>query len=168
MIVGKAAGLWEPIHAASDFDVYNSVMYEWRKVVLIDDGLCDHVDGYAHVFIARHRRAQIEILEVGGHVASIWCGDCAVDEQLGGGEVAVLVLTGRIAATTRRYVALRPLDMSRTLMKKIVLVPLTVPKPWARSPILSAFEPCQRGPLLLWLSSQYSASLPVSGLNAFP
>jgi len=53
-------------------------------------------------------------------------------------------------------------------MKNIVLVPGVVPWPCARRWISVVLAVCHRCPSELWLSSLYSASLPVSGLNALP
>jgi hypothetical protein len=80
LIIGQAAGLWKAVHTTSNFDVDKIVVNERGATVLIDDALWDHVNRDTHVFIAFHRRPKVEILEVGGHVSSIWSGESAVDQ----------------------------------------------------------------------------------------
>ena len=49
--VCKDAGLWEPIHTLSNFDVYPSVdVNHVGEIVFVDDFLGKDVQLYAHVF----------------------------------------------------------------------------------------------------------------------
>ena len=61
LIVGKASGLWQAVHAASYFDVDVSVVKEWCEVVLFNDGLRQHPDGHSHVFVTGHWCAEVEV-----------------------------------------------------------------------------------------------------------
>jgi hypothetical protein len=80
-----------------------------------------------------------------------------------------ICFSGHIAETTRKYVALQPRGIADTWMKKqhCVCAFDHDPRPWARQTIFSAFaDTCQNSPSLHWLSSLYSAILPVLGLKA--
>ena len=52
LVVGKATGLWQTIHATSDFDVYETVVNERAKVVFIHDDVRDHINWDTHIFVA--------------------------------------------------------------------------------------------------------------------
>jgi len=67
-----------------------------------------------------------------------------------------------------RYVAFLPWGVVDTEMKNIVLIPRVVPCPCASQWISVALDACHTKPSELLLSSLYSASSPVSGLNALP
>ncbi len=79
-----------------------------------------------------------------------------------------MVFSGRCVQTMRKYVAHLPFGIAETGMKNMVLVPGMLSLPWASWWISSALAACQRSPSELWLSFLYLASLPVSGLKAFP
>jgi hypothetical protein len=62
LLVGNNAGLLQSIHASPDFDVDPAV---WSgdvfEFVLIDDFLGDDVEVEAHVLVARHGSAKVEV-----------------------------------------------------------------------------------------------------------
>jgi hypothetical protein len=86
-VVGDAAGLWEAVHSFADLDIDVPMVDERRKLVVLHDGVGDDVQGDAHVLVLLHRSVEVEVLQVAGHEASVWCGDGAVEEDLDGGDV---------------------------------------------------------------------------------
>ncbi len=56
LIVGNATGLWESVHAESNFNVDVPFM-KWWALVLFDDRLREHPNGDTHVLVVGHGRA---------------------------------------------------------------------------------------------------------------
>jgi hypothetical protein len=74
LVIGQAASLWKPVHAAPDFDVHGSVVDERLQIVLLNDGVGQHVNRNAHVFIPLHRSTEIEILQINCHELCVFGG----------------------------------------------------------------------------------------------
>ena len=86
--LGKEACLWKSVHAASDFDIDVSVGIGFSGETI----LCDKVRWQAtelelHVFVARHRRVEVEILDTNRHEPCTGRGDDTVKEKLDGEKV---------------------------------------------------------------------------------
>jgi hypothetical protein len=63
--VCKDAGLWEPIHTLSNFNIYPSDGVDYLgEIVFVDDFLGKDVQPYLYVFIVFHWGVQIKIGEV--------------------------------------------------------------------------------------------------------
>ena len=53
LVVGKkATGLWQTMHATSDFDVDETVVDERAKILFIHDDVRDHINWDTHIFVA--------------------------------------------------------------------------------------------------------------------
>jgi hypothetical protein len=72
-LVGNDAGLWEAVHASLDFNVHMSIVDKRHEIVCLNDFLWYDVDGEAHVFVATHGCAQVEVFYVAAHVFGIGC-----------------------------------------------------------------------------------------------
>jgi len=79
--VGKFASLGQLMHAASYFDIDMSLVYQWTKVVVVNDlrGKDVHRDVHASVVLSQHGGAQVKIFEVTHHALCLWCGHNTVE-----------------------------------------------------------------------------------------
>jgi hypothetical protein len=93
-IVGKAACLWEAVHAMSDLGVDVTLVNEWAEVVVFEDVLGDVRDFNLHVLKVVHWSAEVEIFDVHCHEFGARGGDDTVEEKLGSGKAGRLGAPG--------------------------------------------------------------------------
>lgn len=67
LVVRNFVGLWEAVHAATDFGCDESVVDEVFEVVDFHDVVRNHVDGDLEVLVAFHGRAEVKIFEIASH-----------------------------------------------------------------------------------------------------
>ena len=86
-VVGENAGLRKAVHAFANLDHYHVVVDEVGKCILLHDVVGNILHGDPHVFVLFHGCAEIEVLDVDGHVASAGSGDDTVEMEFDGGEI---------------------------------------------------------------------------------
>jgi hypothetical protein len=57
----QAAGLWEPVHATPDFEVYEAAAHHAMELISFHNFVGDHSGADADVFVARRREGGAEV-----------------------------------------------------------------------------------------------------------
>jgi hypothetical protein len=85
--VGQDAGLREAIHAFANLNHDKVIVDKWFEVVLFHDAVGNGRQGNMHVFQPFRGGVEIEAGNVDGHEPGICCGDDAVEEAFGDGDI---------------------------------------------------------------------------------
>ena len=80
-VVGKFAGLLEPIHSFLDLEVDPSVAGERSEIIFIDELVWYDGELYFDVFMPVQGSAEIEVGYIETGKLRVWRGECAVDEE---------------------------------------------------------------------------------------
>jgi hypothetical protein len=79
-VIGKAAGLWEAVHALAYLHVDETIMGDCGHIVVVNYSLGEQRNGDAHVLESGHSGIQVEIFDVNRHPFGAGGGYGAVEE----------------------------------------------------------------------------------------
>ncbi len=81
--MGKETSLQKYVHSALDFDIDVAVGVHFRsKTILFDKVRREVTELESHVFVAWHRRVEVEVLDVNRHELCAGCGHNTVEKEL--------------------------------------------------------------------------------------